>query len=380
MCLDITGSRNQELFKVPFTHTRLFFPEELGIVLHAEEYATQQQEANALKWEAEKAKEYGLSLEEYRSQKEYLEKANKDKEQEETHQQEAKDLKEAKEYGLSLEDYRTQKEYLQKVDKDKKTHHPKQTGGEPVEERGAAGVGALSQNNKSEKDKMSESMMHLQTGAPLSEERRQQEERAFQLARQQSRHGGGDPAEYEVIKGLEVKPTEDNYLNVDIPENQHGANPVSEDLRKPSPKEGYTSLPSNDTPHQRSPNLRRSPDPPPADYHPEQFHGHDYSNRPHDPSYDHGRNDLRDPLRYPDHHSDLERHRDLPHDSHHPPPDPGDLPGPPPDPYHQFTIDSMVCIDTQKGDPLYGVVKWIGTVPDFNGGIAGVEMVITIMC
>ena len=358
MYLDMTASRNQELFKVPFSHTRIFFPEEYGVVLHAEEYAKQRQEANALQFEVEKAKKFGLSLEEYRSQKEYLEEANKDK----------------------------------------KTHHPQQTRGRQEEEGSAAGVGVF-KNDESEKAQMSESIMHIQAGVPLSEERRQQEERAFQLARQQSQHGGGDPAGYEVIKGLEVKPTDDNYLNVDIPENQQDVNPVSEDLRKPSPKahreEGYTSLPSssNDTPRQRSPNLRRSPDPPPADYHPEQFHDHDYPNHPHDPSFDHGRNDLRDPLRYPDHHSHLERHRDLPQDSHHhPPPDPGDPPSvPAPDPHHQFAIGSMVRIDTQRGDPLYGVVQWIGTLPDFPGIVAGVEMasdhpyvhmycVLTIVC
>ena len=50
----------------------------------------------------------------------------------------------------------------------------------------------------------------------------------------------------------------------------------------------------------------------------------------------------------------------------------------PPDPHSQFTIGSMVCIDIQKGDPLYGVIKWIGTIPDFNGAIAGLEMVISL--
>ncbi|XP_019849469.1 PREDICTED: ubiquitin carboxyl-terminal hydrolase CYLD-like [Amphimedon queenslandica] len=44
------------------------------------------------------------------------------------------------------------------------------------------------------------------------------------------------------------------------------------------------------------------------------------------------------------------------------------------DPHHQFTIGSMVRIDVQKGDPLYGVVKWIGTLPDYPGTIAGVEL------
>ena len=48
---------------------------------------------------------------------------------------------------------------------------------------------------------------------------------------------------------------------------------------------------------------------------------------------------------------------------------------PPTDPHHQFTIGSMVCLDVQKGEPLYGVLQWVGTVPDFNGTIAGVELV-----
>ena len=55
-------------------------------------------------------------------------------------------------------------------------------------------------------------------------------------------------------------------------------------------------------------------------------------------------------------------------------PPPNDLP-PVPDPHHQFTIGSMVCLDVQKGEPLYGVLQWVGTVPDFNGTIAGVELV-----
>ena len=48
---------------------------------------------------------------------------------------------------------------------------------------------------------------------------------------------------------------------------------------------------------------------------------------------------------------------------------------PPTDPHHQFTIGSMVHLDVQKGEPLYGVLQWAGTVPDFTGTIAGVELV-----
>ena len=299
VCIDITGSRGQELFKVPFSHTRIFFPEEYGVVLHADEYAIQQQKANALKWEAEKAKEYDISLEEYRSQKEYIERANKDK----------------------------------------KTHHLQQTGGRQEEEGTVARARALGKNKESEKDKMSESMMHIQAGEPLSEERRQQEERTYELARQQSQHGGGDQSGFEVI--------DNNYLDVQpyctVPED-HGqdANPFPERLQKSSPKkahreEGYKSLSSSDGNYYQ----RHSPDPnqrssnPLAAYH--DYHHHHYPPR--------GSADW-----YP----------------------PG---GPPPDPHHQFTIGSMVRIDTQRGDPLYGVVQWIGTLPGFPGIVAGVELV-----
>ena len=293
MFLDITAVRGQELFEVPFTHTRLFFPEEYGVVLHVDEYAKQQQEANVLKWEAKEAKKYGLSLEEYRSQREYLEKANKDK----------------------------------------KAHRPKQTGGEPGEERAVAGVGTFKKN---EKDKMSESMMHIEHGKPLSEGRRQEQERMYELARQQSQHDGSDQTGYEVIEGEEVKTIDNNYLHVDIE-----PQPVLEG--KPHHEEkGYKSLPSPDGKyHQRpSPDTnRRSPDPPAG------RHDHHYHRYPPGGSSDHYSSGVPPPL----------------------------------DPHHQFTIGSMVCIDVQRGDPLYGVVKWIGTVPDFPYTIAGVEMVIIVI-
>ena len=58
-----------------------------------------------------------------------------------------------------------------------------------------------------------------------------------------------------------------------------------------------------------------------------------------------------------------------------PPTDPSTDPLHQSSPSHQFTIGSMVCLDVQKGEPLYGVLQWVGTVPDFNGTIAGVELV-----
>ena len=48
---------------------------------------------------------------------------------------------------------------------------------------------------------------------------------------------------------------------------------------------------------------------------------------------------------------------------------------PPPINEHHFTIGSMVVIPTQSGEPLRGVIMWIGTVPGKPGLIAGVELV-----
>ena len=41
----------------------------------------------------------------------------------------------------------------------------------------------------------------------------------------------------------------------------------------------------------------------------------------------------------------------------------------------QFAIGSMISVPTQRGEPLHGVVMWIGTLPEFPGVIAGVELV-----
>ena len=41
----------------------------------------------------------------------------------------------------------------------------------------------------------------------------------------------------------------------------------------------------------------------------------------------------------------------------------------------QFAIGSMVSVPTQRGEGLHGVVMWLGTMPEFPGLIAGVELV-----
>ena len=273
MCLYIAGSRNEELFKVGFTHTRLFLPEELGLVLHASDYARQKQKDHALQLEAEEAKKYGLSLVEFRSQKEYLEKANRDKEQKQSHNQ--------------------------------------QTGMELEEEGSSAGVGNIA--SKKNENELTESMMHIQTGQPLSNQKRQEEERAYEAAKQHNQHDDHDRSSFEVIKGGEVSNVDDNYLHVGSyyapwDSDNHQLHAVHEGLRFPESS---------------SPKAH--------------------------------------------HNSEKENYKSL-ISSHIAKP-------PSTDPHHQFTIGSMVCIPIQRGEPLYGVLQWVGTVPYVTGTIAGVELV-----
>ena len=290
MCLNITGSRNEEIFRVGFTHTRLFLPEELGLVLHANDYAKQKQEDNALQWKAKEAKKYGLSLEEFRSQKEYFEKANKDKKHEQSHNQ--------------------------------------QTGMELEEEGGSAGVGNIA--NRKNENELTESMKHIRTGQPLSDQRRQEEERAYEAAKQRNQHDDHDRSDFEFIKGGEVSNVDDNYLHVGsyyaAPQDSdnHQFHAIREGLRFPEPSS-------------------------PKAHHNSEIEGKDYRSLP----------------------SSRNAEPPQPPSANLPPPN--DLP--PTDPHHQFTIGSMVRVDVQKGGPLYGVVQWVGPVPDFNAVIAGVELV-----
>ena len=291
MCFNITGSRNEEIFKVGFTHTRLFLPEELGLVLHANDYAKQKQKDHALQWEAKEAKKYGLSLEEYRSQKEYLEKASKDKKHEQSHNQ--------------------------------------QTGMELEEEGSSAGVGNIA--NKKNENELTESMMHIQTGQPLSSQRRQEEERAYEAAKQHNQHDDHDRSSFEVIKGGEVSNVDDNYLHVG----------------------SYYAAPQDSDNHQLHANCegqRFQESSSPKVHHNSEMEGKDYRSLP----------------------SSRNAEPPQPPPANLPPPN--DLP-PAPDPHHQFTIGSMVRINVQRGGPLYGVLQWYGTVPNFDGAIAGVELV-----
>ena len=68
----VTGSHGHQLFPVTSNHSRVFLPEQL--VLHIDEYTKQKQKDNT--YEVREAKKWGMSVEEYRAQKEMLSKGN----------------------------------------------------------------------------------------------------------------------------------------------------------------------------------------------------------------------------------------------------------------------------------------------------------------
>ena len=64
----IIGSHGQELFHVASNHSRLFLPE--ALVVHTDQYDKQKREDDS--HEAQEARKWGLSVEEYRKQKEMI--------------------------------------------------------------------------------------------------------------------------------------------------------------------------------------------------------------------------------------------------------------------------------------------------------------------
>ena len=67
MHINVTGSRGQELFTVPPHHSRVYLPE--ALVLHDKDYNVMKK---TTEHDAIEAKKFGISLEEYRQQNEYV--------------------------------------------------------------------------------------------------------------------------------------------------------------------------------------------------------------------------------------------------------------------------------------------------------------------
>ena len=142
--LCVTGSHGHDLFRVAPNHDRIYLPEQL--VVHAKDYTQQQQIDN--QQDVKIAKDYGLSVEEYRAQKEMLDQANR-----------AQDIEHEKRIDIMVPDPEIKGEYEN-------------------EEQSVAGIGAKGGGQHTRE--VEESFYLVQTGQPVDPERIEQERQALE--------------------------------------------------------------------------------------------------------------------------------------------------------------------------------------------------------
>ena len=282
------------------------------MVLHADEYALQQQKQNQNQLETKLAKEYGLSVDEYRAQKDLLDEANKT------------------------------------VNSD----HDKRIGRDKNLDRIPSDPPLADQNEEcltaatrvpvgGDYRQMDESVYLVKTGQPVDPERVELERQAlegYNKQREHHDHRHEDIHNYQVIEEGHLKEKEvEGFIEIyQFTSSQHSGNGASADrrqvLQRPSTNHDYQNLPNitpNTTLNFPGGAKRSSHTPILSDRSP---------------------------------HSSLPAQTILSSD-------------PPAQDPSQFAIGSMVSVPTQRGDPLLGVVMWIGTLPEIDGVIAGVELV-----
>ena len=309
----------------------MFLPEQL--VVSVDEYALQQQKDNAV-----------------RSQEDIQLRSNDAIQSE---------IKAAEAVGMTVADYREQQKSY--ADLTRQAMENKRNPPDPPiedEERLAVGSGGLGQ--KGELTDTIQAIQVVSQGA--SKERIEEERKALSQMKswhEQRHHQEND--HYQVIEGGKESIVEDGYVQIA---------PYTSSSEQDNKGRGQTPNLSAIAEGMR---VSHHSKPSPRDQH--YMKGGDGTSLPsyfNDGSHDH-----------PNHspHSSHRRPSPTPPRDTHPPADPLPVHPPPPptttDPHHQFTIGSMVCVDMQKGQPLYGVIKWMGTVTDFPGTIAGVELVST---
>ena len=292
----------------------MFVPE--GLVVHVEQYIEQKRKEEETKYEKHIADTYGLSLEEYRAQKEMLDEANK------------------------------------KRDKVHDNKEPVTAPDPPIETEEHYVAGDFE-----------ETIKLVSTGRPVSEDRVEKQRKALEKFGEQKREQNfcdeqkklfdkiaeqnkketsqsSDDSYHVVEGGLGEREVENSFLELYTKNSSqstgNGASVRSGHHQEPL----YQNIPRNGVRHD-SPELGRKT-----------------SNQ-----------------------SPMTRQRSTPVDVHgH-----SSLPSisqqhyssnvPPPINEQHFTIGSMVVIPTKYGEPLRGVIMWIGTVPGKPGLIAGVELV-----
>ena len=258
-----------------------------------------------------------------------------------------KESKLAAEFDMTVEEFRHQhKNYVDtaKQEKEHKQLPPDPSIGHENEENFAAGSGTMGGGRKH----LTETIQAVQYTGPEAVSRERIEEERKALEEMKSQHVQKQRHEqyhdFQVVEGGRESIVEGNYVQIssytlssEQDSERRGHEPQPPKLPAMAEDHMRVSYQSKSTPRDQN-------------YMKERGEGASFSSYYNDGSHDH-----------PPNHS--------PHSSRRCP-----LP-PPSDPHHQFTIGSMVCLDVQKGEPLYGVLQWVGPVPDFNGTIAGVELV-----
>ena len=292
--MNVTGSHGQELFTVPPNHSRVYLPE--ALVLHDNDY-------NVMKETTEhdviEAKKFGISLEEYRQQNEYVALAA-----------EKKDRMIAMRLG---EEKRKEQSFK--------------------EEETAFGAGAYNQDNIEAALSTGQSI-ELKDLVKNEDVVRKQREIMAQLQAQSVRDETEQPpnqeADYEVIEhGLRERDSDDSFIEI------------------------YHYSPSLSTQDRRD------------------VSSHHEVSRHVLKQSDSGSNILRGAQqdRYGRCNSQPGSSSSTPQRSR------SNCVSASPRISAGIDLGSMVVVRNTYGPPMYGVVKWLGQLPDVNGEYAGVELV-----
>ena len=313
MHVKVADSRGQELFKVASNHSKVFVPE--GLVVHVEQYREQKKKEEETKYEKHLADTYGISVEEYRTHKEMLDKANQRRDKE--HDNSVPVLPDP---PLEIEEQYTVGDLEESI-KLVFTGHP------------------VSEDRVEKQRKALEEFEGQRREQKFIDEQRKALERFAEQHKKETSQSSDDS--YHVVEGgLGEREVKYSFLELYTKKSSqstgNGASVRSGHHQEPL----YQNIPRNGVRHD-SPVLGRKT-----------------SNQ-----------------------SPMTRQRSTPVDVHE------DLPSlfqfqqhyssnvPAPINEHHFTIGSMVVIPTQYGEPLRGVIMWIGTVSGKPGLIAGVELV-----
>ena len=274
----------------------------------------------------------------------------------------------AAEFGMTVEEYRHQHKNYVDTAKQEKEHRPIPPDPkieDENEENCTTGAGMM-RGSRERDEKLTGTIQAVQyVGSEAVSNRRIEEERKaleeMKSKHEQNRHHHEQHHDdYQVIEGGRESIVEDNYVKI---------SPYTSSSEQDNERRGYESQSPNLPAMAEGMRVSHQSKLSPRDQHYINERGEGASL----PSYlNDGSHDI-PPNRSP--HSSRRPPSPPPPRDTHPPPPADPVPPPPPDPHHQFTIGSMVCLDVQKGEPLYGVLQWVGTIPSITGTIAGVELV-----